>query len=222
MSDKPRKPKLAEPLHEELYQALREKLSIGAFAPGQALSLRSLASQFGGSVTPIRDAVWRLAAEGALHISPTRRIFVPKLTSDKIRELLLVRSLLEPEAAALALKHANASMIDMMTYSDSQMNKALDCGDVAGYMAHNHSFHFALYRASGSTVLVPMIEALWVRFGPFMRHVYPDVAGINGVEDHHAEALIALKDRDEAALRRAISADVKDALDFMLHDLSEH
>ncbi|KAF0115056.1 MAG: GntR family transcriptional regulator, partial [Hyphomonadaceae bacterium] len=74
----------------------------------------------------------------------------------------------------------------------------------------------------GSSVLVPMIEALWVRFGPFMRHVYPDVAGINGVEDHHAEALAALKDKDEAALRRAISADVKDALDFMLHDLNEH
>ncbi|KAF0187021.1 MAG: GntR family transcriptional regulator [Hyphomonadaceae bacterium] len=222
MSDNSAKAKTTAPLHEALYQALRKKLSIGAFAPGQALSLRSLAAQFGGSVTPIRDAVWRLAAEMALNISSTRRIFVPKLTDDKIRELLLVRALLEPEAAAMALNYVDAAMLDDMALADSNMNKALKEGDVAGYMAHNHAFHFTLYRASGSSVLVPMIEALWVRFGPFMRHVYPDVAGINGVEDHHAEALAALKDKDEAALRRAISADVKDALDFMLHDLNEH
>ncbi|KAF0096468.1 MAG: GntR family transcriptional regulator, partial [Hyphomonadaceae bacterium] len=93
----------------------------------------------------------------ALNISSTRRIFVPKLTDDKIRELLLVRALLEPEAAAMALNYVDAAMLDDMALADSNMNKALKEGDVAGYMAHNHAFHFTLYRASGSSVLVPMI-----------------------------------------------------------------
>ena len=91
------------PLHEAIYQALRARLATGAFAPGESLSLRSLASELGGSVTPVRDAVWRLTAEHALAIGPTRRISVPEMDRDGIAELMRARALLEPEAAARAL-----------------------------------------------------------------------------------------------------------------------
>lgn len=210
------------PLHESIYVKLRQSLARGELAPGQALSLRNLASSFGGSVTPVRDAVWRLTAEYALHIGPTRRISVPQLKKSEIRELLRVRALLEPEAAGIAIKNISSSTIEKMRIADENMNHAVRNGDVAQYMACNHDFHFHLYRASGSSVLVPMIEALWVRFGPFMRHAYPDVSGMNGVEDHHAEALSALKRGDDFGLKRAIAADVNDGLKFLLHDLGEN
>lgn len=209
------------PLHESLYQTLREKLAKGILAPGKALSLRNLAAELGGSVTPVRDAVWRLTAEHALAISSTRRISVPDVDHDTIRELLKIRGLLEPEAAALALPNLTPEIIAQMRDADARMNEAVRQGDVEGYMANNHAFHFTLYRASRSDVLVPIIEALWVRFGPFMRHSYPDVAGMQGVDDHHAEALDAIKANDETALRRAVSADVNDALNYILHDLGQ-
>lgn len=207
------------PLHEAIYQQLREALSRGELAPGQALSLRNLAQKYEGSVTPVRDAVWRLTAEHALSISATRRISVPRLSTKEIRELLKVRALLEPEAASIALRHFNQDLLTKMTEADNYMNEAVRSGDVSGYMANNYAFHFILYRASNSDVLLPMIEGLWVRFGPFMRHAYPDVKGMNGVEDHHAEALYAIKRGDDIALRRAIAADVNDGLNFLLHDL---
>lgn len=207
------------PLHEAIYQQLRETLSRGGLAPGQALSLRNLAQKFEGSVTPVRDAVWRLTAEHALSISSTRRIFVPRLSSKEIRELLKIRALLEPEAASIALRYFNDDLLNKMSEADNKMNEAVRNGDVAGYMANNYLFHFILYRASKSDILLPMIEGLWVRFGPFMRHAYPDVKGMHGVEDHHAEALHALRKGDEIALKRAIAADVNDGLNFLLHDL---
>lgn len=207
------------PLHEAIYKKLRLLLETGALAPGQALSLRNLAQSFEGSVTPVRDAVWRLAAEGALYIGPTRRISVPTLSRNQVRELMRVRALLEPEAAILALDNITPEIISQMRSYDAELNKAAMEGNVGEYMANNHAFHFALYGASNSDVLLPLIESIWVRFGPYMRHAYPDVAGMEGVEDHHAQALEALERRDAIALKRAIKSDIGDGEQFLLHEM---
>ncbi len=204
------------PLHEAIYQALRARLATGAFAPGESLSLRSLANELGGSVTPVRDAVWRLTAEHALTIGPTRRITVPEMDRDGIIELMRARSLLEPEAAARALPFITPSHIGAMLNANAAMNSALRHGDIVGYMASNHAFHFALYRACPSNVIVPMIEGIWVRFGPFMRLMFPEAVNEIDMSDRHGDALLAIEAGDEAALQAAIAADVGDGLEWMV------
>ena len=65
----PIKPRLADPnaaAHERLYRSLRQKVMHGELAPGQPITLRGLAAEYGVSMTPAREAVRRLAAEGAL------------------------------------------------------------------------------------------------------------------------------------------------------------
>jgi DNA-binding GntR family transcriptional regulator len=206
------------PLHEAIYQALRARLATGAFAPGESLSLRSLAGELGGSVTPVRDAVWRLAAEYALTIGPTRRISVPEMDQAGIAELMRARALLEPEAAARALPFVTPVHIAAMLNANAAMNTALRQGDIVGYMASNHGFHFALYRACPSTVLVPMIEGIWVRFGPFMRLMFPDAVNELDLSDRHGDALHAIQTGDQDALRAAIAADVGDGLAWMVKE----
>ena len=204
------------PLHEAIYQALRARLATGAFAPGESLSLRSLASELGGSVTPVRDAVWRLTAEHALTIGPTRRITVPEMNQAGIGELMRARALLEPEAAARALPFMTPSQIATMLNANAAMNTALRTGDIVGYMASNHAFHFALYRACPSTVIVPMIDGIWVRFGPFMRLMFPEAVNELDLSDRHGDALAAIEAGDAESLRAAIAADVGDGLEWML------
>jgi DNA-binding GntR family transcriptional regulator len=203
------------PLHEAIYQALRARLATGAFAPGESLSLRSLAGELGGSVTPVRDAVWRLTAEHALTIGPTRRITVPEMNLAGITELMRARALLEPEAAARALPFITPSHIAAMLNANAAMNTALRHGDIVGYMASNHAFHFALYRACPSDVIVPMIEGIWVRFGPFMRLMFPEAVNELDLSDRHGDALSAIEAGNAEALRAAIAADVGDGLDWM-------
>lgn len=203
------------PLHEAIYQALRARLATGSFAPGESLSLRSLASELGGSVTPVRDAVWRLTAEHALTIGPTRRITVPEMDGAGISELMRARALLEPEAAARALPFITPNHIAAMLNANAAMNSALRHGDIVGYMASNHAFHFALYRACPSDVIVPMIEGIWVRFGPFMRLMFPEAVNEIDLSDRHGDALSAIQAGNEVALRAAIAADVGDGLDWM-------
>ena len=82
------------------------------------------------------------------------------------------------------------------------------------YMEANHAFHFAIYRAATSTVLVPLIESLWLQFGPFMRLVYEHV-DLTTLVDQHERAIAAIAARDAADLRAAIEADIGDGMSII-------
>ena len=66
--------------HERVYRSLRQQVMHGEMDPGQALTLRGLGKTFGVSMTPAREAVRRLVAEGALTLSSSGRISTPELT----------------------------------------------------------------------------------------------------------------------------------------------
>jgi DNA-binding GntR family transcriptional regulator len=193
------------------YEELRRRLITGRIAPGIALSTRGIAQQLGVSQMPVRDALSRLAAEGAVEIRSKRKIAVPPMTPERLDEVLRCRRLIEPEAAALALPHIDAALLRKLRVADAALDAALASGDVNDYMAANARFHFLIYRASGQTILPRMIEALWLQFGPLMRVVYGRVGTANLVDQHQA-AIEAIERGDEAGLRRAIAADIDDGM----------
>jgi DNA-binding GntR family transcriptional regulator len=71
----------------------------------------------------------------------------------------------------------------------------------------NQHFHFAIYSLARSWVLLPMIEALWLRAGPFM-HLAQMSPGVTWDGRHHANLMKALRRRDATAARRAIHNDI--------------
>ena len=93
--------------NEVVYRRLRSLIMYGSILPGTALTLRGLGSEFGVSMTPIRESVRRLVAEGALSLSLSGRISTPELTNDRIEELASLRALLEPDLAVRALPRAH-------------------------------------------------------------------------------------------------------------------
>ena len=92
-------------LRASVYEELRQRFVTGKIAPGVGLSTRGLALEIGVSQMPVRDALSRLAAEGAVAIRSKRRIEVPAMTAERFADLLRLPALLEPEAAVLALPH---------------------------------------------------------------------------------------------------------------------
>ena len=201
-------------LHEQVYQTVRRALIVGRIAPGKGLSLRGLAEALGVGVMPARDAIRRLSAEQALEVRPNRRVYVPTVTSAQFDELMRARLLIEPECAARALPAVDAARLDRIVAHDEAVNRAFSDGDAEAYMAANHAFHFEIYRAAPSDVLVPLLEGLWVRFGPFMRTVY-GIVGTAEIEDKHALAVAAIRRRDPQALKAAIEADIRDGMTFL-------
>lgn len=201
-------------LHASVHSQLRHRFVTGKFMPGSTLSTRGIALELGVSQTPVREALGRLAAEGAVEIRSKRRIVVPAMTAGRLADLLRCRELLEPEAAVAALPYIDAATRRRLEQHDGAMETALSTGDVNGYMESNYHFHFTLYRAQPRRTLIQLIETLWLQFGPFMRVVYGRYGTANLV-DQHELALAALRDRDAAALGRAITADIRDGMSLI-------
>lgn len=201
----------AAPLHDQAYGALKEALLEGRIPPGQPVTVASLSALLGVGTMPMREAVRRLTAEGGLAASPTRRLTVPDLGAARFEALIRARRLLEPEAAADALPHLGAARIGELTEIDAALTAAIRAGDVAGYMRLNYRFHFGIYRAAPASVLCPLIESLWLQFGPYMHLLFGQVPA-QLAADRHQEALEALRLGDLAGLRQAVALDIDDAL----------
>jgi len=202
----------AEPvLRASIYEDLRRRMITGKIMPGVGLSTRGLALEMGVSQMPVRDALSRLAAEGAVAIRSKRRIEVPAMSAERFGDLLECRLMLEPEAAALALPQITPAKLKQLREIDAALDRAMLQGDVIAYMENNFAFHFNIYRANGRPILNRLIEALWLQFGPFMRVVYGRFGTANLV-DQHQIALAAIEARDPEALRRAIASDIADGM----------
>jgi DNA-binding GntR family transcriptional regulator len=93
------------------------------------------------------------------------------------------------------------------------MEAAVASHDFDGYLQSNWRFHRAIYGASRSELLLAMIEGLWLRVGPFIRLALPRQGHLQHSMSCHWTALAALRHRDPAAARAAISDDISGAAD---------
>jgi DNA-binding GntR family transcriptional regulator len=202
------------PIHDRVYEVIRAGLVGGRFVPGRSVTLRGLAQMLGVSPMPVRAAVTRLVAEGALALTPTRRVLLPTMTIGRFEELVRARILLEGEAAERALPGIGFERLALIRSHDERLEACLAADDVAGYMEANHAFHFAIYRSVPSSVLVPLIESLWLQFGPFMRIVYEEL-DMTRLVDQHGRSMDAIARRDAAELRRAIETDIADGMSII-------
>ena len=201
-------------LHEQVYQSLRGAIMCGRFVPGRALTIRGVAAMLGTSLMPVREALRRLVAERALELLANRRVSVPHMTPARLDELCAARLALEPLAAVRALPHVDGTRLAELRQIDAGIDAALAAGEVERYLQLNQLFHLTLYRAGEPQVLIPLIESLWLQFGPFMRMVYGRF-GTSNLVDQHELAIAAIRARDPEALRRAIAEDSSQGMRFI-------
>lgn len=197
-------------LRASIYDQLRQQFILGKVAPDSGMSTRGLAQQLGVSQMPVRDALSRLAAEGAVEIRSKRKIVVAPMTTQRLNEIIDCRLLLEPQAAVLAIPFFDAARIRQLRATDAALDAAERRGDIDSYTEQNYRFHFEIYRAGGDTLLTRIIENLWMQFGPLMRVVNGRIGTAKLVDKHHL-AIDALARRDADALAEAIRADIEDA-----------
>ena len=194
-------------VQDKVYAELRHWLMIGHFLPGEPITLRNLAHELGVSPMPVRAALRHLIAEGGIEMLPNRTMRVPHMTRDRLMELLSLRRELEGLATAQACRNMTDKDLAPIEKVHAATMRALKAGHATRALALNQQFHFAIYALARSWVLMPMIEALWLRAGPFM-HLAQGSPGVTWDGRHHVELLRALGRRDVKAARRAIERDI--------------
>ncbi|MFD0911227.1 MULTISPECIES: GntR family transcriptional regulator [Ruegeria] len=201
--------------HDQVYRALRSRIMHGEIPPGQALTLRGIGKEFGVSMTPAREAVRRLAAEGALFLSNSGRVSTPELSNDRIEELAALRALLEVELASRALPRAHMALIDRLQSINMTVAEMVTKRDAVGYIRTNLEFHRTLYLRAQAPAMLAMAETVWLQLGPTMRALY---GRLRRTEPPHYHKLIiaALKAGDEPGLRLAVRSDVTQGLRLLV------
>lgn len=197
--------------HDWVYQRLRTAIMEGRLEPGRGVTLRGIAADLEVSPTPVREALRRLAAEGAVVVLENRRVAVPEMSGARFTELVEARIALETAAAERALPAMGDQVLDRLAETDRALDAALAEGRVEDALRYNRAFHLTLYQANPSQILVPMIETVWLRLGPFIRMATRNI-GQTYLTDRHVEAMDAIARRDSFGLRAAIEADIRDGM----------
>ncbi|APX23223.1 transcriptional regulator [Salipiger profundus] len=184
---------------------------LGQIAPGEALTLRGIGKEFEVSMTPAREAVRRLVAEGALSMSSSGRVQTPELSNERIEELAALRALIEVELASRALPRAHMALIDRLQTINGTIAEVVRNRDAVGYIRSNLEFHRTLYLRAQAPAMLAMAETVWLQLGPTMRALYGRLRRSEAPQFHRL-MIAALKAGDEPGLRLAVRSDVTQGL----------
>lgn len=199
-------------LREVVYDALHAAFTRGAFAPGDTLSLRNLADQLGTSITPVREAVRRLVAEGALIDTPSRTLQVPPFDTPRLTDLMRARMALEPMLAASAVQAMTPETLATLGRILSEDHDAPGAPD----LEQNHRFHFTLYRQATAPVILPVVEGLWLQNGPYLNLMIARAGpAIGRGNDIHHQILSAARSGDADGAAEGIRRDIRRSFDLI-------
>lgn len=197
---------------------LREGIMYGHIAPGSQLSEAALASQFGVSRGPLREAMQRLVQEGLVRAEPNRGLFVKELDPEEIRDLYVARIAIESAAGRAIIKNDDGEAVAALRDAYDAMQAAAEAGDLDKLSDADLHFHEMLVGAAGSPRLQRMHETLMVETRmclTALQGTYQDPE--DQVAEHRriAEAIAA---GDAAELVEAIESHMEEALDRLVHD----
>jgi DNA-binding GntR family transcriptional regulator len=197
-------------LQDRVYQQVAELILDGSIVPGQMVTVQSLASAFRVSPMPVREALRRLTAESALTVVSGRSIGIPPLSRERLIDLTKVRLEIEATTAAWATERISVGAIEGLRQHLDTLEKSDMASDASSYVRANHAFHFAIYRAANSPIMLNIVESLWLQISPYF-HLLHDSGNYSTANERHREMFQALQRGDAKAMRASVRADIEDA-----------
>ncbi|MBV5324657.1 MAG: GntR family transcriptional regulator, partial [Rhodospirillaceae bacterium] len=182
----------------------------GGLIPGELVTIQGLATAFGVSAMPVREALQRLTGERALTIISGRSVGIPEVDARRLTDLSRVRVEMEGLAAEWATTNITpADQVKLRGLVDV-MASAAEAGDTRAYVRANHDFHFTVYTASGSEALLGIIEGIWLQVSPYF-HLLHSSGNYLAANEEHKLILKALQEGDAKACARHVREDITSA-----------
>lgn len=193
-------------ISEQAYQYLRSLILARELGPGDVFTERKLAEQINASRTPLRAAINRLVGEGLVSRLSNGSIVIRQVAIEELMEILVIRRLLEGEAAAQAAHRSTPGSVDAML-EKSRVIVADPSLDFDPFWEYDDEFHLFIADASGKPLLAQYIRNL--RDKARMAHVVRMEKNFEQQALEHIAVLEAVADKkpDEARQAMAIHID---------------
>ena len=181
---------------ELVLRLLRTDILTGVLRPGQHIIQESLASRYGVSRAPLREAMKIIEGEGQIIHSPHRGYFVTELDLANLREVYRLREILEREAIRAAIPNLTDTEIQAIGAVADEVSAAAASGELLAITLANRRFHFMVFQASQMPRLVRILTQLWDATDVYRSVYFAAPGSMAHVARDHAGILEALRARD--------------------------
>lgn len=209
-----------ETLQALVHQRLCDLILQGEIAPGESVTVASIATALDVSPMPVREAISRLMALGALTVVSGRSIGVPLLGAAQLEDLRKVRSEIEASAVTWAVANRTAAFEATLEALLERMEEAEAKGQVREFIHRNYEFHFAIYGQAGSALMLEIISTLWLRINPQF-HLLQRHGHYKASNRQHRALYERIRAGDAEGAVKALREDIDSAYDVILKTTEE-
>ena len=156
-------------LSEQIFSVIRDRIVAGKVPPDLAIRQEALASEFGCSKIPLREALARLEQEGLVISQANRGFFVRPLSAEEAEDIYALRLKIEPDAVGEAARRANDAD---RAAARAALDATIERSDGIGRL--NRAFHLALVRPASRRISARMVERLHILSERYvLKHLEP-------------------------------------------------
>lgn len=181
--------------HEFVRNVLRRAILSGELRGGTRLVQADLASMLEVSTTPVREALRDLASESLIRFDPHRGAVVQELSGDELREIYMIREILEPFALRLAVPKVTPDLLDRLRALHEKMESEPHSAE---WVDANRLFHLSIYEAAGFPRLSAIIKGLEDASVMYIGASLNDVEGLRETAVHDHGAILAALEKGDA------------------------
>jgi DNA-binding GntR family transcriptional regulator len=169
----------------QVFERLRGMILSLDLPPGSALSRAELASQFGVSSTPIRDALMRLDEEGLVEVFPQYATVVSRIDVRLAQQAHFLRQAVELEIVrGLAVEH-DAAVVAELNQAIARQQQFAKAGDFERFIAADNEFHAQLYAAADKQDIWSLVKSRSGHIDRLRRLHLPSPGKAQDIVRHH-------------------------------------
>lgn len=198
-------------LQEQVLNRLRDAIIDGVFEPGCQINQAQLASEFGVSRGPLREAIRQLETEGLVRSVKYRGTFVTPLERDMVRDLYNVRAVLEGYGARLAVANCTEKDLDHFRELIDCMREAAHAGNASGVVANDFAVHSYIVELSGNMILEQIWSTLQIQLRRILSQRHRGYHDLEEIADSHIALLELFEQKDATGADEFIQAHILDA-----------
>jgi DNA-binding GntR family transcriptional regulator len=186
-------------MSERIATEIRNAVLSGEMRPGMRIRQELLASHFGASRIPVREALKQLENEGLVVMAPNRGAWIADVNSEESIEIYRIREALEPLAIGESIPYLTDADIDTL----EQLVRELDrTTTLEGYIKLDREFHLRTYSRARMPQLLAMVERFWNSTQHFRRQFVNEAYAKDGLpfsDPQHLLLMDAIRARDVEA-----------------------
>jgi DNA-binding GntR family transcriptional regulator len=194
---------------QDIQNRLRSDIVSGTFGFGSRLMIDELATRYGVSHMPVREALRVLHGEGLVVIEPNRGAWVRPLHPNFVEDLFDVRLAMETMLARRAAERRTEQHLQRLREAEARLEALAAAGEIASVPLANREFHAVINDAAGNPNALAVVEHHWLLLAALLQRLgHPDER-FQRVIDDHQHLIYALENRDAVAAATVMAAHIE-------------